>query len=128
MGKFAGFLKRAKNFAKNAIHTIAKGATAFKKGVRKYYIEPMTEVLTTVLPQIKPLTDVIFKVDDKIIKGMEWLTNKTSYQNNNNQIKPSFYQNNPDNVPGHRPIPITPNNPSQPIRTPLDRTYFNFNK
>ena len=77
MGKFAGFLKRSKNIAQKAIHGILKGATMFKEGTRKYYVEPMVGVLNTVMPEVKPLTDAIFKVDDGIIKGMNWLTDKT---------------------------------------------------
>ena len=82
MGEFAGFLKRAKNLAQKVVHGIIKGATKFKEGARKYYVEPMVNTLNTIVPITKPLTDVIFKVDDQIIKGMNWLTDKTNPNKN----------------------------------------------
>ena len=43
-------------------------------------------------------------------------------------LNPEYYRNDPDIVPGHRPIPIQPLQPLQPIKPSIDRTYFNFNK
>ena len=77
MGKFAGFLKRAKNFAHNALHKVVKGATAFKKFMRTNFVEPGVQTLNKVMPIITPVSEGLLKLDDQIIKGMDWLTNKT---------------------------------------------------
>ena len=128
MGKFAGILKRLKQFA----NTTLKGIKWVKDKWNTYITKPGVGLLNSILPGSNYLTDALFAVDNKINQGINWAIDKTSDRNvneqNNKPINPSFYRNDPDIVPGHRPVPITPNIPSQPIRTPLDRSYFNFNK
>ena len=77
MGKFAGFLKRAKNFAKNAINKIAKGVKWTKQFTRKNLIKPGVDTLTNIIPIVKPITNGLFKIDDQLIKGIDWVIKKT---------------------------------------------------
>ncbi len=98
MGKFAGFLKRMKNFASNVVNKVAKGVKWLKETSRKYYIEPMNNILTSVLPQVKPISDALFAVDNKIIDGMNWIidkTNNNSKSDYKNKIYPMLINNNP---------------------------------
>ena len=37
----------------------------------------MVDVLNTIMPETKPLTNAIFKLDDSIINGMNWVIDKT---------------------------------------------------
>ena len=134
MVKFAGFLKRVKDFNQKALHTIVKGATTFKKGARKYWVEPMAGIMTTVLPQVKPLTDAIFKVDDAIIKGMEWTTNKLD-PNKTSSMKLLQQSSKTIETPSRNKFADLTRNNALPIapgiaksNNTFNRSYLNFNR
>ena len=137
MGKFAGFLKRIKNLASNVINKAVKGAKWLKETSRKYYIEPMNSILTTVLPSVKPISDALFAVDDKIIDGMNWIINKTDNKNSKSNSKSNYNKIFPspiNNKINYRPYPkmlpkSNQNQNSNAVNAPtIDRTYLNFNK
>ena len=77
MGKFAGFLKRAKNFALNAVNKIAKGVKIAKNFTRKNLIKPGVDTMTNIFPIVKPITDGLFTLDDQLMKGIDWVIDKT---------------------------------------------------
>ena len=77
MGKFAGFLKRAKNFALNVINKIAKGVKIAKNFTRKNLIKPGVDTMTNIFPIVKPITDGLFTLDDQLMKGIDWVIDKT---------------------------------------------------
>ena len=77
MGKFAGFLKRAKNFALNAVNKIAKGVKIAKNFTRKNLIKPGVDTITNIMPIVKPITDGLFTLDDQLMKGIDWVIDKT---------------------------------------------------
>ena len=77
MGKFAGFLKRAKNFALNAVNKIAKGVKIAKNFTRKNLIKPGVDTMTNIFPIVKPITDGLFTLDDQLMKGIDWVIEKT---------------------------------------------------
>ena len=77
MGKFAGFLKRAKNFALNAVNKIAKGVKIAKNFTRKNLIKPGVDTMTNIFPIVKPITDGLFTLDDQLMKGIDWIIDKT---------------------------------------------------
>ena len=112
MGKFAGILKRLKQLVNYGV----KGLKWTKDKWNTFITKPGVGLLNTIIPGSQLLTDALFKLDDKVNKGLDWIIDKTDE-------KPSIIK--PDIVPGHRPIPIIP---SQPINPSIDRTYFNFNK
>ncbi len=73
MGKFSGYLKRLKQMFHNGV----KGVKFVKDVWNKYITKPGVAILNTVIPESKPLTDILFKIDDKINQGFDWVLNKT---------------------------------------------------
>ena len=80
MGKFAGFLKRIKNFTNKVVNMGAKGLKTVK-GV-------WNDIIT------KPLTDTLYKIDNQINKGIDWIISKT-----NDKQKQKLTDNQPFNIP-----------------------------
>ena len=123
MGKFAGFLKRAKNL----VNTVAKGIKTVKGIWNNVITKPGVAVLNAVLPGTKNLTDQLFKIDNYVNKGIDWVIDKTG---NKKQIK------NNDNINDNLPLVPTSPNTIKPIIQPgvikpnynIDRRYLNFNK
>ena len=121
MGKFAGFLKRVKNFALKGVNTVAKGLKTAKNIWNNVVTKPGVAILNTLLPITKPITDTLYDVDDYVNKGIDWVIDKTSkssrrvatYDNKNNML---------------------PSIPSKPIFTPINMpnrsvaTYCNNNR
>ena len=125
MGKFAGILKRLKQLVNYGV----KGLKWTKDKWNTFITKPGVGLLNTIIPGSQLLTDALFKLDDKVNKGLDWIIDKTNEKPS--IINPEYYRNDPDIIPGHRPIPIIPLQPSQPIqpiKPSIDRTYFNFNK
>jgi len=83
MGKFAGFLKRVKNFVKKGVNTVAKGFKVAKNIWNNVITKPGVSILNTLIPGTKPLTDALWTVDDQFNKGLDWVIDKTSSTNNN---------------------------------------------
>ena len=125
MGKFAGFLNRLKK----VVNYGTKGIKWVKDKWNTFITRPGVGLLNTIIPGSQLLTDALFKLDDKVNQGLDWIIDKTNEKSSINS--PEYYRNDPDIIPGHRPIPIHPSQPSQPIqpiKPSIDRTYFNFNK
>ena len=122
MGKFAGFLNRLKK----VVNYGTKGIKWVKNKWNTYITRPGVGLLNTIIPGSQLLTDALFKLDDKVNQGLDWIIDKTNEKNEKPSVlNPEYYRNDPDIIPGHRPIQIIP---SQPIKPSIDRTYFNFNK
>ena len=94
MGKFAGFLKRIKNFTNKVINMGAKGLKAVKGVWNDVITKPGVSILNTVLPGTKPLTDTLFKIDNQFNKGIDWIISKT-----NDKQKQKLTDNQPFNIP-----------------------------
>ena len=125
MGKFAGFLNRLKK----VVNYGTKGIKWVKDKWNTFITRPGVGLLNTIIPGSQLLTDALFKLDDKVNQGLDWIIDKTNEKNEKPSIiNPEYYRNDPDIIPGHRPIPIIPSQPTQPIKPSIDRTYFNFNK
>ena len=125
MGKFAGFLNRLKK----VVNYGTKGIKWVKDKWNTFITRPGVGLLNTIIPGSQLLTDALFKLDDKVNQGLDWIIDKTDEINEKPSVlNPEYYRNDPDIIPGHRPIPIQPSQPSQPIKPSIDRTYFNFNK
>ena len=77
MGKFAGFWKRVKNIARSGVNTVMKGVRTAKNFWNENITKPGVETINGLLPITKPFTDLIFKYDDKVNKGIDWIINKT---------------------------------------------------
>ena len=93
MAKFAGFLKRLKQFTNTAV----KGLKAVKDVWNNVVTKPGVSILNTVFPITKPITDALFTVDNYVNKGIDWVIDKT------NKNKPSV--NIDDNL---KPVPTKP--------------------
>jgi hypothetical protein len=78
MGKFAGFLKRIKNFTNKVVNVGAKGLKAVKGVWNDVITKPGVSILNTVLPGTKPITDALFTVDNYVNKGIDWVIDKTN--------------------------------------------------
>ena len=125
MGKFAGFLNRLKK----VVNYGTKGIKWVKDKWNTFITRPGVGLLNTIIPGSQLLTDALFKLDDKVNQGLDWIIDKTDEKNEKPSVlNPEYYRNDHDILPGHRPIPIQPSQPSQPIKPSIDRTYFNFNK
>ena len=128
MGKFAGFLNRLKK----VVNYGTKGIKWVKDKWNTFITRPGVGLLNTIIPGSQLLTDALFKLDDKVNQGLDWIIDKTDEKNEKPSVlNPEYYRNDPDIIPGHRPIQIIPSQPSQPIQPinpSIDRTYFNFNK
>ena len=127
MGKFAGFLKRLKK----VVNYGTKGIKWVKNKWNTFITRPGVGLLNTIIPGSQLITDALFKLDDKVNQGLDWIIDKTNENSKKPSINPEYYRNDPDIIPGHRPIQIIPSQPSQPIqpiKPSIDRTYFNFNK
>ena len=92
MGKFAGFWKRVKNIARSGVNTVMKGIRSAKKFWNENVTKPGVETINGLLPITKPLTDLIFKYDDKVNKGIDWIINKTE---NTTKTQPRIQPSNP---------------------------------
>ena len=122
MGKFAGFLKRAKNL----VNTVAKGIKTVKGIWNNWITKPGVGLINMLVPGSNNLTDQLFKIDNYVNKGIDWIIDKTG---NKKQIK----NNDNDNE-----LPLVPTSPNtiKPIIQPgvikpnynIDRRYLNFNK
>ena len=122
MAKFAGFLKRAKNL----VNTVAKGIKTVKGIWNKWITKPGVGLINMLIPGSNNLTDQLFKIDNYVNKGIDWVINKT---NNKKQIK---------NDNKNEDLPLVPTGPNsvKPIIQPgvikpnynIDRRYLNFNK
>ena len=122
MGKFAGFLNRLKK----VVNYGTKGIKWVKDKWNTFITRPGVGLLNTIIPGSQLLTDALFKLDDKVNQGLDWIIDKTDENSKKPSIiSPEYYRNDPDIIPGHRPIQIIP---SQHINPSIDRTYFNFNK
>ena len=107
MGKFAGFLKRAKNFALKGVNTVAKGLKTAKNIWNNVITKPGVDILNTLLPITKPITDTLYDVDDYFNKGIDWVIDKTSSTN-------SLSKTNKGNKNNYTSLP------SKPIFTPIN--------
>ena len=109
-----------------------KGIKWVKNKWNTFITRPGVGLLNTIIPGSQLLTDALFKLDDKVNQGLDWIIDKTDEKNEKPSVlNPEYYRNDPDIIPGHRPIQIIPSQPSQPIqpiKPSIDRTYFNFNK
>ena len=117
MGKFAGFLKRAKNFALKGVNTVAKSLKTVKNIWNNVVTKPGVAILNTLLPITKPITDTLYDVDDYFNKGIDWVIDKTS-----------GYAGSPSNKGNKNNM--LPNIPSKPIFTPINissNRNLNFN-
>ena len=124
MGKFAGFLKRAKNL----VNTVAKGIKTVKGIWNNWITKPGVGLINMLVPGSNNLTDQLFKIDNYVNKGIDWVIDKTG---NKKQIKNNDNDN--DNE-----LPVVPTGPNsvKPIIQPgvikpnynIDRRYLNFNK
>ena len=122
MGKFAGFLKRAKNL----VNTVAKGIKTVKGIWNNWITKPGVGLINMLIPGSNNLTDQLFKIDNYVNKGIDWIIDKTG---NKKQIK------NNDNDNELLVVPTGPNS-VKPIIQPgvirpnfnIDRRYLNFNK
>ena len=74
MGKFAGFLKRAKNIVNKVATGIRKANGFWNEWVSK----PAAGVLSILYPGSNNLTDKLLEVNDYINKGLDWVIDKTS--------------------------------------------------
>ncbi len=125
MGKFAGFLNRLKK----VVNYGTKGIKWVKDKWNTFITRPGVGLLNTIIPGSQLLTDALFKLDDKVNQGLDWIIDKTNEKNEKPSVlNPEYYRNDHDILPGHRPIQIIPSQPIQPIKPSIDRTYFNFNK
>ena len=125
MGKFAGFLNRLKK----VVNYGTKGIKWVKDKWNTFITRPGVGLLNTIIPGSQLLTDALFKLDDKVNQGINWIIDKKKKKNEKPSIiNPEYYRNDPDIIPGHRPIQIIPSQPLQPINPSIDRTYFNFNQ
>ena len=134
MGKFAGFLKRAKQMFHNGV----KGIKTLKDIWNTVITKPGTAILNAVLPETKPLTDILYTVDNYINKGFDWVINKTG-DSSQKQIEQQTYNNMINGIKDildefkpKKPVSnVGPGgiNPNGAIRiNNRDRTYLNFNK
>jgi hypothetical protein len=80
MGKFAGFLKRAKNL----VNTVAKGIKTVKGIWNNWITKPGVGLINMLVPGSNNLTDQLFKIDNYVNKGIDWVIDKTG---NKKQIK-----------------------------------------
>ena len=116
MGKFAGFLKRAKNI-------VNKVATGIKKARGIWYewvSKPAAGVLSILYPGSNNLTVKLLEINDYINKGLDWVIDKTSEPK---AIKiPPNQPNNDKPVPEQpiydQPSPNNPNNNSVTVSAP----------
>ena len=93
MGKFAGFLKRAKQMFNNGV----KGVKFVKDLWNTYITKPGVALLNTVMPETKPITDILFTIDNKVNQGIDWIIDKTKDKkidpnkfNDNRPVKPLY--------------------------------------
>ena len=78
MGKFAGFLKRLKK----VVNYGTKGIKWVKDKWNTFITRPGVGLLNTIIPGSQLLTDALFKLDDKVNQGLDWIIDKT----NENQV------------------------------------------
>ena len=74
MGKFAGFLKCAKNIVNKVATGIRKANGFWNEWVSK----PAAGVLSILYPGSNNLTDKLLEINDYINRGLDWVIDKTS--------------------------------------------------
>ena len=108
MGKFAGFLKRAKN-------VVNKVATGIRKARGIWYdwvSKPAAGVLSILYPGSNNLTDKLLEISDYINKGLDWVIDKTS--------EPKAIKIPPQQPINPKPIPEQPKNDSMTVSHELN--------
>ena len=106
MGKFAGFLKRAKNIVNKVATGIRKANGFWNEWVSK----PAAGVLSILYPGSNNLTDKLLQVNDYINRGLDWVIDKTS--------EPKAIK-----IPPNQPI-----NPKPIPEKPADEVNHNLNE
>ena len=108
---YDNILKRAKQMFHNGV----KGIKTLKDIWNTVITKPGTAILNAVLPETKPLTDILYTVDNYVNKGFDWVINKTDNSTKKQIDTKRFYD--------YRPVkPVINVGPGG------DRTYLNFNK
>ena len=108
MGKFAGFLKRAKN-------VVNKVATGIRKARGIWYdwvSKPAAGVLSILYPGSNNLTDKLLEISNYINKGLDWVIDKTS--------EPKAIKIPPQQPIYDQPSPNNPNNNSVTVTHELN--------